>query len=50
MLRYHCDLTEPATAEQLGIAVGTVKLTAARAIGKLRLSPDLEHHDQRRSP
>jgi RNA polymerase sigma-70 factor (sigma-E family) len=41
VLRYEQDLTEAATAELLGIQIGTVKSTASRAIGKLRRSPDL---------
>lgn len=41
VLRYEQDLTEAATAQLLGIQVGTVKSTASRAIGKLRRSPDL---------
>lgn len=46
VLRYQQDHTELATAEQLGIRVGTVKSTASRAIGKLRQAPDLieSHH------
>ena len=34
-------LSEEATATELGIAVGTVKSTNARALAKLRVSPDL---------
>jgi RNA polymerase sigma-70 factor (sigma-E family) len=41
VLRYFLDLSEEATAAELGIAVGTVKSTNARALGKLRVSPDL---------
>lgn len=41
VLRYEQDLTEAATAEQLGIRIGTVKSTASRAMDKLRRSPDL---------
>lgn len=41
VLRYTQDLSEAETAELLGIARGTVKSTAARALSKLRLSPDL---------
>lgn len=41
VLRFQQDLTEAATADQLGIQVGTVKSTAARAMAKLRVSPDL---------
>jgi len=39
VLRFHEDLTERQTAELLGIAVGTVKSTCARALAKLRVSP-----------
>lgn len=50
VLRYQQDLTEAATAEQLGIRVGTVKSTASRAMAKLRQSPDLvETHPRRES-
>jgi RNA polymerase sigma-70 factor (sigma-E family) len=41
MLRYHADLTEAATAQALGIAVGTVKAYTARALATLRLDPGL---------
>ncbi len=41
VLRYFLDCTEEATAAELGIAVGTVKSTNARALAKLRVSPDL---------
>jgi RNA polymerase sigma-70 factor (sigma-E family) len=41
VLRYFADLTEQDTAEELGISLGTVKSTNARALGKLRVSPDL---------
>jgi RNA polymerase sigma factor (sigma-70 family) len=36
MLRYHGDLTEAATADALGISVGTVKSYTARALATLR--------------
>ena len=36
VLRYYDDLSEAQTAEALGIAVGTVKSQAARALSKLR--------------
>jgi RNA polymerase sigma-70 factor (sigma-E family) len=36
MLRYLDDMTEPQVAAALGITVGTVKSTVARAVAKLR--------------
>lgn len=36
VLRYFNDLTEPETADVLGISVGTVKSTTSRALGRLR--------------
>lgn len=42
VLRFYEDLTEAAVADQLGIAVGTVKSTTARALSKLRQSPTLD--------
>ena len=41
VLRYSQDVSEAETAELLGMAAGTVKSTASRALSKLRLSPDL---------
>jgi len=41
VLRYFLDLTEQGTADELGVSVGTVKSTNARALAKLRVSPDL---------
>lgn len=41
VLRYFLDLTEQDTAAELGISLGTVKSTNARALAKLRVSPDL---------
>jgi RNA polymerase sigma-70 factor (sigma-E family) len=41
VLRYFLDLTEQETAAELGISRGTVKSTNARALAKLRVSPDL---------
>jgi RNA polymerase sigma-70 factor (sigma-E family) len=41
VLRYFADLSEHDTAQELGVSVGTVKSTTARALAKLRLSPDL---------
>ena len=36
MLRYYDDMTEPEVAAVLGVTVGTVKSTVARAVAKLR--------------
>ena len=36
ILRYYDDMTEPEVAAALGITVGTVKSTVARAVAKLR--------------
>jgi RNA polymerase sigma-70 factor (sigma-E family) len=48
VLRYVEDLTETETARVLGIALGTVKSTTARALAKLRRSPELtESFDHR---
>lgn len=41
VLRYFLDLTEQDTAVELGVSRGTVKSTNARALAKLRVSPDL---------
>lgn len=42
ILRYFADLTEQETARELGISLGTVKSTHARALAKLRVSPEFE--------
>jgi RNA polymerase sigma-70 factor (sigma-E family) len=43
VLRYYEDLTEKQTAQQLGIAVGTVKSQARDGLARLReLMPDLD--------
>lgn len=47
VLRYVEDLTEVETGRVLGIAVGTVKSTNTRALGKLRCSPDLAEMGER---
>ncbi|WP_422769849.1 SigE family RNA polymerase sigma factor [Plantactinospora sp. WMMC1484] len=41
VLRYFLDLTEQDTAAELGVSLGTVKSTNARALAKLRVCPDL---------
>ena len=41
VLRYYEDLTEAETAQALGISVGTVKSTTARALAKMRQAPGL---------
>ena len=50
VLRYWLDLTETQAAAALGCSVGNVKSQAARALAKLRLSPELadgELHEHR---
>jgi RNA polymerase sigma-70 factor (sigma-E family) len=41
MLRYYDDMTEPEVAAALGVSVGTVKSTVARAVAKLRNDVEL---------
>jgi RNA polymerase sigma-70 factor (sigma-E family) len=41
ILRFYDDLTEPEVAARLGISVGTVKSTVARAVAKLRKDAEL---------
>ncbi|HEX6451267.1 MAG TPA: SigE family RNA polymerase sigma factor [Trebonia sp.] len=41
MLRYYDDMSEPEVAAALGISVGTVKSTVARAVAKLRADAEL---------
>jgi RNA polymerase sigma-70 factor (sigma-E family) len=41
VLRFYADLSEREIARTLGIAPGTVKSACARALAKLRLSPEL---------
>jgi RNA polymerase sigma-70 factor (sigma-E family) len=50
MLRFHADLTEAATAKELGIAVGTVKSYTSRALAVLRADPGLRELIGLRSP
>ncbi len=42
MLRFHADLTEAATADALGISLGSVKSYTARALAALRRHPSLQ--------
>jgi RNA polymerase sigma-70 factor (sigma-E family) len=46
VLRYYADLTEADIARTLGVAAGTVKSTSARALAKLRISPQLADAEQ----
>jgi RNA polymerase sigma-70 factor (sigma-E family) len=41
MLRFYDDMTEPEVAAALGVSVGTVKSTVARAVAKLRQDTEL---------
>ena len=41
MLRYYDDMTEAEVAEVLGVTLGTVKSTVARAVAKLRIDTHL---------
>jgi RNA polymerase sigma factor (sigma-70 family) len=41
VLRFYADLSERETAQALGVAPGTVKSACARALAKLRISPQL---------
>jgi RNA polymerase sigma-70 factor (sigma-E family) len=50
VLRYFLDLTEQDTATELGVSLGTVKSTNARALAKLRLSPDLARPAESATP
>jgi RNA polymerase sigma-70 factor (sigma-E family) len=42
MLRYYDDMTDAEVAELLGVSLGTVKSTVARAVAKLRIDADLQ--------
>jgi DNA-directed RNA polymerase specialized sigma24 family protein len=41
LLRYYDDMSEPEVAAALGVSVGTVKSTVARAMAKLRADTEL---------
>ena len=41
MLRYYDDMSEPEVAAALGVSIGTVKSTVARAVAKLREDAEL---------
>lgn len=47
VLRFWLDLTEAQAAATLGCSVGTVKSQAARALAKLRTSPELANREAR---
>jgi RNA polymerase sigma-70 factor (sigma-E family) len=50
VLRYFEDLTESEIARTLGVAPGTVKSACARALTKLRVSPQLALTDRKALP
>lgn len=50
MLRYYDDMTEPEVAAALGVTVGTVKSTVARAVAKLREDEALREDAPRDTP
>jgi RNA polymerase sigma-70 factor (sigma-E family) len=43
LLRHYFDLSEAQAAAQLGVSVGTIKSTNARALAKLRITPRALH-------
>jgi len=45
MLRFYDDMSEPEVAATLGVSVGTVKSTVARAVAKLREDAELGADD-----
>jgi len=49
MLRYYEDMTEPEIAAALGVSLGTVKSTVARAVAKLRADAEL-YTEQAKGP
>jgi RNA polymerase sigma-70 factor (sigma-E family) len=46
-LRFYLGLSEPEIAADLGVAVGTVKSTKARALAKLRADPTIDQEAPR---
>ena len=47
VLRYYCDQSEQETAAALGMPVGTVKSTCARALARLRVEATASMGGQR---
>ena len=45
MLRFYDDMSEPEAAAMLGVSVGTVKSTVARAVARLREDAELGADD-----
>ncbi len=45
MLRFYDDMSEPQVAAMLGVSIGTVKSTVARAVAKLREDAELGADD-----
>lgn len=50
VLRFYDDLSEAAIAGEIGVAVGTVKSTLARALGKMRALPEFSTDSRIEAP
>ncbi|HZG95159.1 MAG TPA: SigE family RNA polymerase sigma factor [Mycobacteriales bacterium] len=48
VMRFYADMSESDVADSLGVSVGTVKSTTAKALAKLRVSDDLQQTERPR--